>query len=1210
MEHTPSTGRPGVETIYQKKTQLEHILLRPDTYIGSTEEETEFCWVLDNETKRLVWRKATIVPGLYKIFDEILVNAADNKQRDSSMSVLKVVIDREKGFISVMNNGKGIPVQLHTEHNMYVPELIFGNLLTSSNYNDAQQKTTGGRNGFGAKLANIFSTKFVVETQDSNAGKHYTQTFRANMSEKSTPTITASTKSDWTKITFYPDFAKFAMDGFDDDIVALFGKRVYDIAGTSTKLKVSLNGERVKVGDFKTYVGLYFPADAPVPAMHLKINDRWEVCVSMSDGHFQQASFVNSICTTKGGKHVAAIADQVTKALAEHINKKTKGLHLKAHHIKNHLSIFVNALIVNPSFDSQTKDTLTTKRANFGSACDLPDDFLKKVVRAGIVENVLAWAKFRQTKELQKNDGRKKTRIHGIPKLDDANRAGGRHAADCTLILTEGDSAKALAVSGLSVVGRDNYGVFPLKGKLLNVREASHASIMGNAEITQLKQIIGLQQGKTYESAASLRYGHVMFMTDQDHDGSHIKGLLINLFATFWPTLLKLPGFLTEFITPIVKVTNGGRSQSFYTMPEYETWKGGNNEGRGWTVKYYKGLGTSTAREAKEYFSNLDRHKIDFRYEGARDDEAIDKAFNKKKADARKQWLAEMVPGTYLDQAGQSSIVYNEFIDKELILFSMASNVRAIPSLVDGLKPGQRKILFSCFKRKLVKEIKVAQLAGYVSEHSAYHHGEVSLTATIVNLAQNFVGSNNINLLMPNGQFGTRQQGGKDSASPRYIFTNLSQITRYIFPAVDDALVEQLTDDGLLIEPEFYCPVIPMVLTNGSAGIGTGWSSNVPNYNPRDLVENLLRMIDGKEPVEMVPWYKGFTGDIVKAGSDRFACEGTVHKVDAVTFRISELPVGTWTTDYKVFLESLREKGLLKDCRDYSTDNDPCFVVTFPSKEAADTVEAEGFHTVFKLAGSLATSNMVLFDSRGRLKKYATAEQIMQEYFDVRLGKYRERKEFLTDHLTNESVKLAEKARFILGVAADTIKIRNVPKCALTKQLAQLDFRPVPANRGRCTTEAESEDSRAAYKDYDYLLSMPLWSLTKEKVEDLQRQQAAKETELREVLATEPADFWRRDLEQLLQKLSEHERAEDDDRRASKPKKKPRVTKTVGPPPTTGTRVAVRRDTAAGKKNPPKRVAALLADSVRQPRKRVKRDDTLMTQESGLSDLGDCEPVR
>ena len=506
----------SIEQEYQKKTQREHILLRPDTYLGSVEAETAPTWLL--EGSRMVLRPASTVPALYKIFDELLVNAADNKQRDPTMRHVRVVIDRDQGWVSVFNDGKGIPVVQHKVHQMYVPELIFGNLLTSSNFNDAKEKTTGGRNGFGAKLANIFSTRFIVETQDEEHGKSYRQVFSDNMLHTAPPTIKPCRTKSWTKITMYPDFAKFGLTGFTEDIVATFARRVYDIAGVCPKLTVKLNGTHLKVKNFKAYVEMYTPPEMKL-AHYQDTTGRWEVLVGQSEGAFQQISFVNSIFTSKGGRHVTAIVDQLVKGMTASVKKKNKELVIKPAAIKAHLWVFVNSLIVNPAFDSQTKDTLVTKRVNFGSTCDLPEEFVHKVVKA-VQDRVLRWALFKQSKELKKNDGRKRTKLTGVPKLDDANWAGGKRSQECTLILTEGDSAKALAVSGLAIVGRDRYGVFPLKGKLLNVREASTKKVLENAEITNLKKILGLVQGQEYADAASLRYGHVMFMTDQDQDGS------------------------------------------------------------------------------------------------------------------------------------------------------------------------------------------------------------------------------------------------------------------------------------------------------------------------------------------------------------------------------------------------------------------------------------------------------------------------------------------------------------------------------------------------------------------------------------------------------------------------------------------------------------------------------------------------------------------
>lgn len=322
------------------------------------------------------------------------------------------------------------------------------------------------------------------------------------------------------------------------------------------------------------------------------------------------------------------------------------------------------------------------------------------------------------------------------------------------------------------------------------------------------------------------------------------------------------------------------------------------------------------APDAVKYFSDLNRHRLSFDAAKDEDRQLIDMAFNKKKADDRKEWLRQFKPGTYLDH-DIKQIPISDFVNKELILFSMADNIRSIPSVADGLKPGQRKVMFGSFKRNLKKEIKVAQLVGYVSETTEYHHGEVSLMSTIVGLAQNFVGSNNINLLEPNGQFGTRMAGGKDAASARYIFTNVSRMTRSIFHPADDALLKYNVEDGRRIEPEYYLPTVPMVLINGADGIGTGWSTSIQNYNPTDVVANLRRLMRGEEQEPLTPWFRGFKvhcffpsmltsqGTIERVDTDKFKVTGIATKVDDKTIDITELPVRKWTQDYKVMIEEM-----------------------------------------------------------------------------------------------------------------------------------------------------------------------------------------------------------------------------------------------------------------------------------------------------------------
>ncbi|KAI5181369.1 DNA topoisomerase II [Nematocida sp. AWRm80] len=1084
----------SIEEIYQKKTPIEHVLIRPDTYIGSVQSESRQMYVWSNEKERIVKKEIVFVPGLYKILDEILVNAADNKTRDPTMKTIKVWVDRETNEISVYNDGQGIPIVLHAKENVYVPELIFGHLLTSSNYDDTEKKITGGRNGYGAKLCNIFSTRFVVETADKKKGKKFRQVYSKNMLKKEEPEITPYTGPEYTQVTFKPDLSKFGMTKLDNDFISLIEKRVYDMAGTVKDIDVYFNGQKIPIKGFQEYIRLYFNSEIEIIT---ETKGRWEIAFVLGDEQFQHVSFVNRISTPRGGTHVNYIADQIVTAVVDNVKKKEKGLVIKPLQVKANIFLFLNCLIENPAFNSQTKETLTLKPSEFGSKHTLSAKFVNDVIKSGIVEKAATAARAKQAQELKKTDGHKTQKLRGIPKLDDANNAGTKKmASECTLILTEGDSAKSLAVSGLSVIGRDNFGVFPLRGKLLNVREATHKQLLENAEIKYIKKIMGFQHDKEYKGIEDLRYGHIMIMTDQDHDGSHIKGLIINMLERFYPSLLRIEGFLQQFITPIVRATKGERMHNFYTIPEFEAWTE-TEEGRekGWHIKYYKGLGTSTALDAKKYFSQLQHHRKEFTPLEQEDKEKVELAFSKKHADARKVWLKNFLPGTVLDNRAPKLSI-GEFIDKELIHFSVADNVRSIPSVIDGLKPGQRKIIYSCFKRKLDSEIKVAQLAGYVAEHSAYHHGEQSLCATIVNLAQSFVGSNNIALLQPIGQFGTRLQGGKDAASARYIYTALDKITRYLFKEEDDPLLTYLKDDNMLVEPDMYVPVIPVLLVNGAEGIGTGWSTSIPSYNPREITENILRMIRGEEPQEMTPFYKGFTGTTEEIEPGKYRTVGTYEIESKEILSITELPIGCWTQNYKDFLETLINSGEIKDYREYNTDTKVFFEIKM------DKVPSSGIEKKFKLTTQISTANMVAFNHQGTLQKYSSPLEILAEFYQVRKDLYTRRKDYLLQKIYKDLLILQNKVKFIKEVISDTLVI-------------------VKRKSTEIYSELESKGYQKKEESYEYLLTMPISSLTVEREERLSNEAEQKKAQYDTLKSQSIEALWIKDLQDFLDNLDD-----------------------------------------------------------------------------------------
>lgn len=1076
-------------TEVERLDHREHVLRRPDTYIGSNDVVNIESWVRDPASGRMVHKTVGFLGGLFKIFDEIVVNAADQRQRfPTDVTTVRVLIDRDSGVVSVFNDGKGVPVEVHAASGLMIPYLVFGELLTGTNFNDDQRKTTGGRNGYGAKLTNIWSTLFEVDTADGN--KHFTQKWYDNMTRHDPARIVPANGKNYTRVTFKPDYARFKVAGLSDDMFSIMERRVWDLAGTLPGLKVYLNDVRVAVNSFKSYAALFTES----PLIHVK-SDRWEVIVAPSaDGAFHQVSFVNSICTWQGGTHVEHVMGPVIDTIIESCTKRQKTCKVTRNGVRQQVMVFVSCLIENPAFDTQTKVRLTSRSASWGSTPDLSAGFLKKVGTSDVVEALLAQSTERELKESKKTDGRKSRDITGIPKLDDANWAGGAKSHLCTLILTEGDSAKALAVAGISVVGRDQYGVFPLKGKVLNVRDAPLSTINGNEEISNLKKILGLRHGADYSNPAefkTLRYGHVMIMTDQDHDGSHIKGLLVNLFSAMWPSLLATQGFIREFITPIIKATRGAAQRSFFTISEYETWAA-TPEARGWSIKYYKGLGTSTSKEAREYFSDLARHQIDFVYEGKPSDDSISLAFSKARADDRKEWVGAVPPGTFLDMDVKCVSISN-FVNKELVLYSVASNERAIPSALDGLKPGQRKIMFTCFKRRQTEEVKVAQLAGAVSELSAYHHGEASLASTIVGMAQDYVGSNNLNFLEPAGQFGTRMVGGKDAASPRYIFTRLMPWTRVVFPEVDDQVLKFQTEEGKLIEPLNYLPVIPMALVNGSSGIGTGWSTDVPSYNPLDLVAYTRALLDGREGVPLVPWYRGFKGKIV-AGTKPgvWATKGCFRRTPGGAVEITELPVGTWTRAYQEFLEEGSDLVVENDC----TETEVKLTVRSPTLDELSDADLEAR---LKLSSNITTSNMVLYMPDG-VHKFKTPEEIVKAWFPHRLAGYVCRREWLRRDLEAKLRVLDNKIRFIRGVCSGEIVVAR-----------------------RKTPELMTELEAARFSDCASLLSLPLSSLTLDRVEALVADLDACQRKLDWVNSTSPEDMWRLDLDSVEAALKTHE---------------------------------------------------------------------------------------
>ena len=1109
---------------YQKKTDKQHVLDNPDTYTGSMELTEYDTYIYDNDKNNIIAKNINIIPGLYKLFDEGIVNCRDHyvrmlqamsacKPNTLPVSSIDISIDNE-GTITMSNDGNGIDVEKHPEYDIWIPEMIFGHLRTSTNYDKSQKKITGGKNGFGFKLVLIWSVWGKIETVDHIRGLKYTQEFENNLNIIKTPIIKKFKGKPYTKVSFKPDYKRLGIQGLSKDMLALFKRRVYDIAAvTDKKIKVSYNNEVISnVKHFQQYVDLYIGDKSETKRISEEASERWEYAVCMAPKEeFTQVSFVNGIYTGKGGKHVDYILNQIIRKLSDYIKKKKK-VDVKATTIKEQLMLFVRCDIDNPTFDSQTKDYMNTPMGNFGSKCDVSDKFIEKVAKLGVMDAACALTEVKELKGVKKTDGTKSKNVRGIPKLIDANYAGTKKSDECTIILCEGDSAKAGIVSGLSKEDRDYIGVYPMRGKLLNVRDELTKRIFENKEIQEMKQILGLETGKIYtadNAREKLRYGKILFMTDQDLDGSHIKGLGINLFDSEWNSLLDIPGFIGFMNTPILKAKKGHDELKFYNDGEYETWKN-SNDIKGWKIKYYKGLGTSTSSEFKEYFEN--KKVVEFVSTGENSRNAIDMVFNKKRAQDRKTWLEGYDRELYLD-TNQSNISYEEFISKEMIHFSKYDCDRSIPNMIDGLKTSQRKILFTAFKRKLTQEIKVAQFSGSVSEISSYHHGESSLNGAIIGLAQNFVGANNINLFEPKGQFGTRLQGGKDSASERYIFTNLNPLTRYIYPSLDDNVLKYLDDDGTPVEPVYYAPIIPMILINGSKGIGTGFSSDILPYNPLSIIDYVIASIQNKEKPQVLPYFQGFKGIITPINSSKYLIKGKYDIISDNQVRVYELPVGTWTDDYKQTLENLiqddgkktgKKKSIITDYTDMSTDCSVDITITFSPGFIQKMVQTETeygcceLEKFLKLYTTKTSTNMHMFDETEKLKKFDNVEDIIDYYINIRRNIYKLRKDYLLKALKTELLVLTNKARFITDILNDKIILKRKKKEEVINMLNHAKY------------DCIDDDN-----EFKYLTKLPMDSVTEENVEKILKDRHDKNKEL-EILINKTEDMiWFEELTKL-----------------------------------------------------------------------------------------------
>jgi DNA topoisomerase II len=525
--------------------------------------------------------------------------------------------------------------------------------------------------------------------------------------------------------------------------------------------------------------------------------------------------------------------------------------------------------------------------------------------------------------------------------------------------------------------------------------------------------------------------------------------------------------------------TRERESRIFYSQYEYEQWRAGEGS-KGWKVKYYKGLGTSTRDEAKDYFSKV--NAVKFNYDD-NSDESIELAFNKQRADDRKTWL-KSYNRTALIPTG-NKLLYDEFIHKDLIHFSYYNLERSIPNMMDGLKTSQRKILYAAFKRNLTQEIRVAQFAGYVSEHTGYHHGEASLNETIIGMAQDFMGANNIPWLVPQGQFGTRIQGGKDAASPRYIHTYLQPRIRKIIREEDFEILKYRDDDGLPVEPEWYAPVLPMILVNGARGIGTGYSTYIPQCDPKVIKRMLLNKLKNGielDTEKLVPYFDGFKGTYTDEGAVG------VFKKEKDEYVVTELPPGTWTADYREWLEKELAEGRIKDFTDTSTDQD----INIRIKGIDEKV------LVKSLTEKIKTTNMHAFNHMGIITKYDSLNDILVDFYGVRQGIYEKRRLHQIRVLNDKFPYHKYVVKFIRDQIKDTPEV-NLKKKSLKE----------------CDDILQKNKYEMIDGSYEYIMRLPVSAFTVEKIDKHEKDMQDILAEIERLNKTTWREMWIADLEEV-----------------------------------------------------------------------------------------------
>lgn len=1086
-------------------------------YVGNTSLVTQETYVV-NDTGKIAKQLIAFNPAFIRTVIEIGSNAVDNSIRSKTTprpcTYISFDYDAE-GVLTLVNDGNTIPITLSSApgySHMYNPSIVFGVFMSSTNFNDKEERHTSGRNGYGAKLTNTFSKFFEVDIYDEERNLRFYQRWEDNMNVVYDPIVRKGTaeerkQGNHTSIRWLPDYARFRMQFLDTAVVSKIHKYFYDVA-MFTKVSTYFHGEKLHVKSIQDYVSLWYTEQKVLLAIQ---TPTCEVCV-VDSAYPGIISFVNGIPTERNGVHVNHWREAIFESVVAKINSAIDTT-LKPQDVRNALSLFVNTIVDKPSFTGQNKDELASPKPY---KWEVDSSIINKIVKWKSIADMVKAKEIKRVNERMKEISKKKPTLA----YDKANHLG----IHSNLFYCEGDSAKTFIVDGLSTglygkKGRDYNGILPCRGKILNVRNNSIDTILANKEVEDLINIIGLQFNVDYtldENYKKLNYGTMYIVADADEDGTHIEGLCLNLFHHLFPSLLKRPGgFLRALKTPTVTIEHNNQITAvFYSHSSFKKYEASVDKIQG-TIKYYKGLGSYGKKKTAMFFSE----KILHYYIDEETDQSMVKAFDSSYSDARKEWIASFDPSnteSYLDLPSKEvAATISQFVDTQLVSFSVSNCERSLPNVMDGLKQSQRKILYTCFKTNKTHKseaIKVINLASLTSANTQYIHGEQNLADTITGMIWSFPGSNNVPLLYPEGHCGTRNGNGKDAASARYIFTKPMKSVEFLFRKEDRPILNYLVNENVQIEPDFYVPVLPMILINGATGIATGWSTQIPSYHPHDILACVKMWIGsveegnkGKgawENIELTPYYHGFRGTIVHNNIKQRHPSHLSYKTYGVAtvdpkkynvLHVTEIPIGMSIDAFKVTAQTLVDEKKLKSYTNNSTSDHANFTLTFPSVLTQEDYDA---FLDSHLSSSISTANMVAFNHKNRITKYNTVLDILQEFCSVRYNTYVLRKRKQMKELEEELLIAKNKCRFISLINDGTMVITKKKLDAMVQMITELQF----------------DKYNGSYK---YLIDIPIYKMTDEEVEVLQKQVKKLEQDVQTLKNTKVTSIWRKELDEV-----------------------------------------------------------------------------------------------